>query len=242
MHRRSSLHLLVIPLCVAGGCGGAGGPGVEAQMVSRAGGAGAGSAGGAGGAGEAGEAAADPLHVLPRDLCIDLTVLAPPLPQGHESAAEPGAAAAHRRSGRYIVFPDGSLHSSDDAGDVAARGPGFLPGLTRTLSRDQLAGLWGLALQVGLADPARGVPPIDVSRARPAHDRLIYILSFAAHDRRWMFIESPGPGAAPDPAMAQFVREVCALAWVSDEAPAADSPPVRRYDFGPDPYARYREP
>jgi hypothetical protein len=200
-----------------------------------------------GGCGRARQAVvADAPVAAPRDFGVDLTVLAPIAPAGDDAGASPdGAPAAlqpHQRCGRYVVFPDGSLHSSNDQEVMARRGSDFLPGLTRRLTHAQMAQLWGLALRLGLADPARGVPPMNVSHVRPQPDQVVYLLTLTAADRRWTLVESVTPRSGPETAAATFTRAIGELAWVTDEPADRPPAPVRRYDFGPDPYARYREP
>ena len=61
-----------------------------------------------------------------------------------------------------------------------------------------------------------------------------------ADGRPWTFVREREASAAPDPAVQQFARRLAAYAWAADYPIERLAETPRRYDFGPDPYARYR--
>jgi hypothetical protein len=169
----------------------------------------------------------DPYAVTPTDLGIDVAIL------GQEPVQ---SAAVEERPGRFILFPDGSLHY----GSEPDRGTNWRPGLTRRLTREQVAEVWTLARRSGLADPAnadaaRGPDPV----AAPP-DTLVYRASFIAGDEHWTFIRESEVGTEPDPAIRELIRALARLAWVPDRTDERIFTAPIRYDFGPDPYARFR--
>jgi hypothetical protein len=176
--------------------------------------------------------AADPIGSPPEDLTIDLTVLAQPAPR----QALPHQ--VHLRPSRLVLFADGSLHYGVDE---RSRGANWLPGLTRRLNREQMAQVWSLARNLGFADPGRGEPPVNFNLIEPSAGQVTYLAGFTARDQRWAFIHTSPLEAEQDPAMVELVRALAQLAWASDlpEQPRRAGA-IRQYDFGPDPYARYR--
>jgi len=164
---------------------------------------------------------------FPADFGLDVTVLLGP---GAQESLE-----AQDRQAKYIVLPDGSLHS--DASpfiDVSTR-----PGRARWLYEDQMQFLWSLCTQTGFAEErdANGPPNPDLLAARRG-ERLV-ILTLRADGRTWSYVRR-APGTEPmDPAAARLVRALAILSWVPDYRPEDVAP--ERYDFGPDPYAVYRE-
>lgn len=184
---------------------------------------------------------------VPPDLTIDVSVLVGPttVPGGAAAVATSDAATANRidegaqrRHGRYILFPDGTLHA--DVGHSLR--PDVRPGTTRQLTTEQVERVWTLARQLGLADPDNGQLPGNDALIVAAPDQVVQVVNFLADGRAWRFVRRSAPDGALDPATSPFVRELAALAWVSDEPSVARRPAVVRYDFGPDPYAMYREP
>lgn len=171
----------------------------------------------------------DPLAAAPEDFALELIMRCdketPPAPQ------------VHQRPGRFIFLPDGSLHYA-----ASDRPDGLMPERTRTLSRRQVAELWSLAHQLGLADPDAGHEPVNLDLIQPPPGGMVYLIAVTGHDRRWMFIDAAAAGEAPDPASVAIVRHLAELAWVSDEPEGRVMIIPRRYDLGPDPYARYRRP
>lgn len=164
---------------------------------------------------------------FPPDFGLDVTVLLGP--------GAPELLDAQDRQAKYIVLPDGSLHS--DASpfiDVSTR-----PGRARWLYEDQMQFLWSLCTQTGFAQErdANGPPNPDMLVARRG-ERLV-ILTLRADGRTWTYVRR-APGVDPmDPAAARIVRALAILSWIPDYRPEDVAP--ERYDFGPDPYAVYRE-
>jgi hypothetical protein len=178
----------------------------------------------------AGPARTDVADVAPGDLIIEATVLTG---RGAERLDR-----VERRQGRYILFPDGGLHA--DVGrtvDVEVR-----PGLTRRLERQQVAALWLVARETGLASPGNGEPAANDALVTAQPGEVVHIITFIGENRSWRFVRmAPGLGEQ-DPATTRLIRELAALAWVPDDPSAPLRPAVVRYDFGPDPYAMYRAP
>ena len=174
---------------------------------------------------------ADPLDEAPADFAIDLAVLA-----GPEAAMAAPDAEIHRRPARYVLFADGSLHS----GVTDPHAPDSLPGRTRHLNSGDRAILWSLLQQQGLAEPVPSEAGTNLRLVTPQPDEIIYIVKFTGNGRQWGLTRRNGAAEPTDPAMQQLVRRMAQLSFASDapEEQAGFIPP--RYDFGPDPYARYR--
>jgi len=172
----------------------------------------------------------DAADAAPGDLIIEATVLTG---RGAERLDR-----VERRQGRYILFPDGGLHS--DVGrtiDAEVR-----PGLTRRLERQQVAALWLVARQTGLAVPENGEPASNDALVVAPPGQVVHIITFIGANQSWRFVRmAPGEGEQ-DPSTTRLIREMAALAWVPDDPSAPLRPAVVRYDFGPDPYAMYRAP
>lgn len=194
---------------------------------------------------------ADPLGAAPTDFALEVTILTPApattQPTSTAPATAPTAAPAtmpaeaHLRQSRYVLFSDGSLHQGEDSDH--SKGAEWLPPITRVLSRRQIAEVWSLAQQLGFNDPKnagnsainfRTVPP-------PSEGAVVYLMAFRGWGQWWTFTRN-SPMDHPDPAMTEMVRALAQLAWASD-MPATEPHVVpRRYDFGADPYERYRQP
>lgn len=170
----------------------------------------------------------DPLSSAPDDMTIDVTILA-----GRSMKLDEPA---HRRTGKVIVFADGSVHA-DWGPQVSWK---TRPGLTRTLRREQTAELWELMRQLGYADPANGEAPRNLGLITPDRREVVYLCEIAAEGDRWAFTRRQPADQAGDPSWERFVRALAALAWERDEALSEARIEPNRYDFGPDPYARYR--
>lgn len=175
----------------------------------------------------------DPLGVTPMDFAIDLTVLSGEDMKGHPEA--------HLRQSRMVLFSDGSLHFGTDN----ERGADWMPRLTRRLTREQVAEIWSLSQQLGFADPENGSVPTNFNLVQPEASEVVYLMAFTGGDTRWEFVRRSDlseDGSQVDPASLALVRKLAELAWASD-LPFDDLTVMpNRYDFGPDPYARYRDP
>jgi hypothetical protein len=205
-------------------------------------------------AGCAGPNRVDPADVaaLPDDFTLDVSVAA-----GRKVGTQHGA---HLQPMRYVVTPDGALRSGD-ASISAGSSVDSLPGVIRMLNRQQMESLWALVREAGLADPSRREPPTNLALFAAPDDQTIYLAQIQASEVNWS-VRGPAPItlaaadhstadhsteptesiASVDPTLTALVKRLAALAWVSDEPAGAQRPPPVRYDFGPDPYARYREP
>jgi len=177
--------------------------------------------------------ASDPAGAPP-DLTVDLIIL-----RGRNL---PDRAAAHVRPARFLLRADGSLHfAAADREDRDPR-PGLLPPRVRTLDRGQEAELWSLLVELGFAGGEAEPSVVNENLVTVALDETTYVLSIGAggtyrsHVLRWSGEPAPSSGGV------RLARRLAELAWVSDlpEPRFATMPP--RFDFGPDPYARYRRP
>lgn len=174
-------------------------------------------------------AAVVPSEAPPDDLIVAVTVLT--------GEARADLDRVERRQGRYIVFPDGTLHADVGRTITAA----VRPGQSRQLRREQMASLWSLARQLGLADPAYGEPAGNDELIIAAPDEIIHVIALSTSERSWRFVRSTTT-EEPDAVTSRFIRELAALAWITDATRDARTQAVIRYDFGADPYASLRVP
>ncbi len=174
--------------------------------------------------------AVDPLSGAPADFTVDLTIL-------RTVDGEP-MAPVHLRPGRFVLFPDGSLHFGLDED----RGVNWLPLPRRALSRAQVAELWSDIQQLGFTDSARTDPLTNWNRLQPQADQVVYLLALTGHGKRWGFQRTIDVDGPADSAIGALARRLAHLAWASDLPPPRSSVIPRRYDFGDDPYQRYRRP
>lgn len=153
---------------------------------------------------------------------------------------------AHLRNSRAIVLPDGTLR--------AEIGPSLSvderPGVTRHLRRPQLVALWERVDQLGLGDPSAGNLDGNPALVEPGPWEIVLLLEFQRNGRDWIVmdrIDLAGGAIAPDRAASlekanirSMFRALAALAWASDARTDDVIRYPERYDFGPDPWARYR--
>ena len=170
----------------------------------------------------------------PPDLTVDLVIL-----RGRDL---PHRAAAHARPARFLLRADGSLHyAAADRKDRDPR-PGLLPPRVRTLDRGQVKDLWSLLVELGFAGSAVEAPVVNENLVAVAKGETTYVVSVGAagsyqsYVLRWSGEPDLSSGGV------RLARRLAELAWVGDlpEPRFATMPP--RFDFGPDPYARYRRP
>ena len=83
---------------------------------------------------------------------------------------------------------------------------------------------------------------------------MLQLLEFRRDDTDWMIVDrfqvpesedfgrsgGSDPAVADNPRMRAALRAIAALAWASDVPPDDTIRFPERYDFGPDPWARYR--
>lgn len=166
---------------------------------------------------------------MPADFSLDLKVLAGAASVPPASEAPIGPASVW--PGHYAVLCDGSLY-------WAPHGDG-LPPRRRALDEGQLEELWELVRRVRFDEPGReAVNPRLVEAGR---GELVHLAIVTAAGKRWTVVRRTVGGEPMDEGMTRLVEELAALAWVSPPRPRRPVAP-RRYDYGPDPYSRYRRP
>lgn len=179
---------------------------------------------------------ADPLGTVPADFTIDVAVVS----GGRSDSARDDAddlVPTELRSGRFIVFPNGDLHyARRDIRSQASRPP-----LVRKLSRDELARLWSLCQQTGLAE-AHAMMIDEAQGIEPDQGEVAYVLAVQSGGVYRGVSRTMERTQAQQSAEAELVRELAALAWASELPPERAAVIPKRYDFGPDPYERYRKP
>jgi hypothetical protein len=164
---------------------------------------------------------------VPTDLTVDVTVLV--------GRGTPEALVVESQQAKYIVEPDGTLQA--DAGpfiDISTR-----PGRSRVLAQDQLAYVWSVLRQTGFARAADANGPANPDLLRVNPKERLAIITVRAQGRTWNFVRRATGDEPLDPAAARVIRALAALAWIPDRRPSDLLP--ERYDYGPDPYAVYRE-
>lgn len=173
--------------------------------------------------------AKDPLGEAPTDFSVDLTVL------GTEEQMDPATMVL---PSRFVLFADGSLHWGLDEGS----GTAWIPPLRRTLTREQVAGVWAYAKQLGLADSSTAKPQGNLKvMSNPSSGRVIFVLDFTGRGNRWGFLQEMNVKDASNSAVNDFARKLADLAWAGDFSSDRRLVEPRRYDFGADPYAQYRK-
>ena len=167
----------------------------------------------------------DPLANVPRDFQLDVRVLVGQR-VGQRDRLE-------RRDAHIVLLPDGSLHAATgDQVEAGAR-----PGLARVLYRGQVADVWALMNQldfVGAGEPITG--PV---RA-PGASELVYVVEYTHDNARRRIEQRFIEAEARENATTQLVRSLGAIAWLRDRPIEDSTVEPLRYDFGPDPWARYR--
>lgn len=183
------------------------------------------------------KSATDPIGAVPDDFSIDLTILTGSPRLIDPRVPPPPPREVHHRPSRYIVLADGSLHYGADE----RRGADWRPGFARRLDRQQMSDLWLLLRQSGLAAPAAGEPPRNNALIEADRDELVYLLTVKRGGERWMVHrEIPMDGDLEIP-LTTLIQRLAELAWVDPEREERPLIVPERYDFGPDPYARYRQ-
>ncbi|MGA1018665.1 MAG: hypothetical protein ACO3YY_11870 [Phycisphaerales bacterium] len=172
---------------------------------------------------------------VPEGFSVNATVI-----RGRQAPAVPRV---EERSGRWVLLPDGSLRAA------AATDPDHAdrPGRARTLRESEVAELWALAVRLGLADPVAADPVGNASLLEAGPGELVQIVEFAVADpttgpQAWTFVHRGPADAGGDRVLGIFVRALAERAWMADRPGDFEPPAAIRYDFGPDPHARYRVP
>ncbi|MCA9296175.1 MAG: hypothetical protein KC983_06645 [Phycisphaerales bacterium] len=171
--------------------------------------------------------AADAFAGVPEDFSLDVLV--------ETGVNRTDDDVAHRRAGRFIVFPDGSLHYGSDL----PAGSDQRPAEQRVLSRGDMARLWSMVREAGLGERASAEAPVNDRLLSVGADEILTIVTITANGDRWSALRrTTGPDG--DPVTRPLLRRLAQLAWATDVPPPDRTIAPRRYDFGPDPYARYR--
>jgi hypothetical protein len=159
----------------------------------------------------------------------------------------------HLRPGRAIILADGSLRA--DVGPTLDLGD--RPGVSRHLRRAQLAELWRDLDALGLGAPQSGNYEGNPKLLQPGRREVLQVLECRRDGRDWIVVhrfEVPAPATGDeteaeivakaeldeDPRLRAAIRRIAALAWAADLPPDGVPRYPERYDFGPDPWARYR--
>ncbi|MDG2022136.1 MAG: hypothetical protein P8J59_09325 [Phycisphaerales bacterium] len=184
---------------------------------------------------------------LAQDSVIDATVMVGD-GLGLRIERDPGAWPVQLRPARAIVLPDGVLRA-----DVGADlGVDDRPGMTRSLYRSQLVELWKEMDVLDFGTPSAGNYSGNLELLEPGDDEVIQILHLQRDGRDWTIVRrfeipedaSPRDSSTfdvEDPRMRSAMRRLAALAWAWDVPPDDSIRFPERYDFGPDPWSRYRE-
>lgn len=168
---------------------------------------------------------------VPPALSINATVL--------RGEAAPAVLKVEERNGRWMLLPDGSLRA--EAPPSAERTDhGKRPGVVRSLRESEIAEMWSLAARLGLADPRAGDPVGNPRMLTPGPAELIQVIEFHAAGESWAFFARGPAESGGDRVLGDFIRALADRAWMADEPPELLPSAAIRYDFGPDPYERYR--
>ncbi len=138
------------------------------------------------------------------------------------------------RQGRFVLMPDGALLAeiSPEMGfDVR-------PGRARVLNESQVGELRSLLDQLGFLDISTANGRGNPGAVAAAPDEVVHILWLSDQGKEWWFVRRFNADGIPDAASTRVLRTLAALGWMADRPADAFLP--RRFDFGPDPYARYR--
>jgi hypothetical protein len=184
-------------------------------------------------AGEGGAGAAA-RSLVPTDFSLDVIVRPGPAP------ADPADDTGRGRSLRpahYVLFCDGSLHWEGDT--VAPHRK--LPPLTRVLDRREMAGVWSMLERLGYADPAAGEEPVNAALVEVPPGETYVQSVITGNGDRWARADRRETGSEPDATTVELIEHLAGLAWASAWIDPADEEPLRN-EYGPDPYARYRQP
>ena len=174
----------------------------------------------------------DPFGAAPPDFAVAATQWSAPA-----VAPAPGSSLGEQEKGpgRFLLFADGALHWAPEGGLHPQEG---LPPRRRLLTRRQMAEIWSLVHQLGFADPVYSMPVGNVGLVEAAPGQTVSLVVIIAAGDRSAFVRRAEAGEPPDPALGRLISHLADLAWAAPEPVAPRA--VRHYDFGPDPYARYR--
>ncbi|MEY3023816.1 MAG: hypothetical protein RJA16_642 [Planctomycetota bacterium] len=168
---------------------------------------------------------------VPPALSINATVL--------RGEAAPPVLKVEERNGRWMLLPDGSLRAEAPA-TAERTDHGKRPGVVRSLRVSEIEEIWSLAARLGLADPVAGDPVGNPRMLTAGPAELIQVVEFHAAGESWAFIARGPAEAGGDRVLGDFIRALADRSWMADEPPELLPAAAIRYDFGPDPYERYR--
>ncbi|MDA0802631.1 MAG: hypothetical protein O2819_02610 [Planctomycetota bacterium] len=165
----------------------------------------------------------------PSDFAVEV-VVQPANPATPEALAE-------RRPAVYLLQPGGEYSAAMGIPDPSV----VRPAPMRHLDPSQVDAMWELLVGLGF-DPRRSTAPVAAGQ-RPGMTNgtqscMVAIWVRGDGSARWWHL--PIDGEAASPAATRVARQCAALAWATDGIPPRTAPP--RFDFGPDPYASFREP
>ena len=164
---------------------------------------------------------------FPADFTLDVTVLLGP--------GAPERLGVEDRQAKYVLFPDGALHA--EAGpfvDSSTR-----PGRVRWLYEDEVGFLWAMCSQLGFTDADRANGPANPDLLRAVRGERVALVTLRAEGRTWTWVRRAVGDETLDAAAVRVVRALAVMSWIPDWR--ADDLLPERYDYGPDPYAAYRE-
>ena len=167
----------------------------------------------------------DPIASVPPDFQLDVRVLAGTRVDDRDRL--------ERRSCHIVLLPDGALHAA--VGRDVRRGA--RPGLARVLYRDQVAEVWSLLNRLSLVGAGNAV---DGPVRAPGAKELVYVVEYTMNDERRRLVQRTPSPEAKETASTELIRNLGALAWLRDRPLQDSTVAPLRYDFGPDPWARYR--
>jgi hypothetical protein len=140
-----------------------------------------------------------------------------------------------RAARRLVLFPGGALHEGPAPhGRSVASAVDRLPPLVRTLGAPEIAEVWSLLAAAEVEAPPGA--PVNVELLDAPESGALYAIAWAAGDERRAIVRD---SVSAGPAVTALLERLALLSWMREEA-AATAPAPRRYDLGPDPYARYR--
>lgn len=178
----------------------------------------------------------DQLATVPEDFTLDLRILTPHTRSGIKPTSTETNVSSHIQPARILLFPGGLLHAETNGVHQAT----YLPPLVRRLNTRQIAETWSLLRQLGFAAPQSADTYINPRLIDYPAQGARYVLNLRAGHERWMYHRDVEPNAE-NPALQRLATYLSELAWLSPETAATMTIAPRNYDFGSDPYARYRE-
>ena len=141
-----------------------------------------------------------------------------------------------RRPGHFILFADGALHHAEQSPSVVRS----RPPRQRLLHPDQVQRVWVMLVRLGYTDRTVARSAMNPKVVMPGPDEIAVLLTMSAGGRRWSFLQESSASHAMDPGTREVLHVLADLAWVDRVSYEPPPLPVRRYDFGPDPYVDLR--